>query len=123
MRLIQPLRNARTRLGLIPAETVTRVEIVQPDAELVAALQVVDEARVRLGRLVGVRLREVDEVAPVREDVQGRVVGVGGCELAVLLGDVGGEGGVVPFSLGFEEEGEGVGADVQGVLDRVLYAW
>jgi len=69
MRLIQPLRNARTRLGLIPAEAVPRVEIVQADAELVAALQVVDEARVCLGRLVSVRLREVDEVAPVREDV------------------------------------------------------
>jgi len=39
-----------------------------------------------------------------------------------LLGDVGGEGRVVPFSLGFEEEGKGVGADVEGILDRVLYA-
>lgn len=31
------------------------------------------------------------------------------------------ERGIGPFALGFEEEGEGVGADVDGVCDGVLY--
>jgi len=93
------------------------VEVVQPDAEVLAPLEVVDEVVVRLVGFGLVRLREVDEVRAVRQDVLGRLVAVllqVGVELGLGLG---GQWGARPFPLGLEEEGERVGADLDGVCD------
>lgn len=101
---------------------VARVEVVESDAQALAAVQVVDEGGVGLRGLVRLGLREVHEVGAVRQDVLGCGVGVGfavGVELvtvAVL------QGRVVPFALRLEEEGEGVAAYVQAVGDAVVDA-
>lgn len=98
------------------------MEVVQADAQAVAALEVVDEVVVGLVgfRLVG--LREVDEVRAVREDVQARGVAVvfGRGVESVAGRRVEWRGG--PFALGLEEEGEGVGADLGCIVDGVLDA-
>lgn len=83
-----------------------RMEVVQPDAEGFAPLQVVDKTGVGLRRLVLVGLGEVDEVGAVREGVLGGAVAVGFAVADELVLGIGGDGGVVPFALGFEEEGE-----------------
>ncbi len=91
------------------------MEVVQGYAELFAASQVVEKGVVGLLRAVFVGVGEVDEVRAVRDDVVVRVVGVSFAtgeedgEVVVL------EGRVVPFTLGLEEEGEGVCADVDAV--------
>lgn len=98
------------------------MEVVQANSQLIAPLQVVQEAVVCLAGLGSIRLREVDEIAAVREDVLGRVVGVGGGEGAVLRADVWVQRRVIPLALGLEEESEGIGANVGCVLDSVLDA-
>lgn len=122
MRLVQLRGNspARRLLG-IPAGR-ARVEVVEPDSELFAPREVIDEVVVGLCRLVRLRLRQVDEVGAVGEGVLAGPVAV---VLAVAREEIpglGGEGGAVPFALGFEEEGEGVGADVDGIGDRIVDA-
>lgn len=98
------------------------MEVVQLDAEAVTAAQVVDEVGVGLVGLGRVGLGEVDEVGAVREDVEARVVSVVFGEGVEGVAGCGVEGRGGPFSLGFEEEGEGVAADVDGVGDGVLDA-
>ncbi|KAJ6445551.1 checkpoint protein kinase (SldA) [Purpureocillium lavendulum] len=104
------------------AERRPRVEVVQADAELLAAAQVIDEAGVRLRGLCGVRLGQVDEVGAVRQGVLGGAVAV----LLAVVGEefarLGCDGRVVPLALRLEEEGKGVGANVHGVWDGVLDA-
>lgn len=120
---VQHLGYPAARLLHVRAAAVARVEVVQPDAQLVTPSEVIYEVGVGLLGLDVVRLREVDEVAAVGEGVPRRVVGVLDGEGAVLRADVGRERGVRPFALGLEEEGEGVGADVRCVLQRVVNAW
>lgn len=119
-RLVRPVElrgdPLRRRLHGVAARG-ARVEVVQPDAEVLAPLEVVDEVVVRLVGFGLVRLREVDEVRAVRQDVLGRLVAVllqVGVELGLGLG---GQWGARPFPLGLEEEGERVGADLDGVCD------
>lgn len=98
------------------------MEVIQLNSEGVAALEVVDEVGVGLVGFGFVRLGEVDEVGAVGEDVFPDRVGVEFGE--VVEGRCGGwvQGRGSPFALGFEEDGEGVGADVEGVGDGVLDA-
>lgn len=97
-----------------------RVEVVELDAQAVAAREVVDKVGVGLLGLGRVGLGEVDEVGAVREDVAAGRVGVvlGEGVEGVAGGRVEGRGG--PFALGLEEEGEGVAANVDGVGDGIL---
>lgn len=123
--LVRPVElggDAPARRGPRVPARVARVEVVQPHAEALAALQVVEEARVRLLGLGLVRLRQVDEVAAVRERVRRGVVRV---LLAVGEEEVLGlsrQGGVVPLALRFHEERERIGANLHGVGDCVLHA-
>lgn len=98
------------------------MKVVEFDAQGGAPLQIVDEVAVGLVGFGLVDLRQVDEVGAVGQDVVPYGVGVLGGEVAE-----GGGGGRLerrgdPFTLGFEEDGEGVGADVEGVGDGVLDA-
>lgn len=105
------MRDAGEGAGPRFAERGAGVEVMHADAEGFAAADVIEEVVACLRGFCGVRLREVDEVACVREDLLFWVVPV------LLAG--GGEGGDVsgwdrgggPFALGFEEEGEGICAD------------
>ena len=119
---VQHLRDPPARLPHVCAPRAPGVEVVQANSQLIAPLQVVQEAVVCLAGLGSIRLREVDEIAAVREDVLGRVVGVGGGEGAVLRADVWVQRRVIPLALGLEEESEGIGANVGCVLDSVLDA-
>jgi len=120
VRAVELRRDALQGLGAWLPVCVARMEVVQPDAERLAAAQVVEEAGVGLLRLGGVGGREVDEVGAVRQDGGGgevRVLGAKGGEGGGMLGL---EWGVVPLALGLEEEGEGVAADAVGVGDGVV---
>lgn len=120
--LVELSRDAPYSGGPGVAEGRARVEVVEPDAQLLAPLQVVEKGLVRLGRLGRVRLRQVDEVGPVREGVLGGAVAVVPAaakeEVARLVAD----GRVVPLALRLEEEGKGVGANLHRVRDRVVDA-
>lgn len=123
MRLVQLRGDARNGRVAGVAQRRPRVEVVQPDAQLLAALQVVDEGPVRLRGLGLVGLREVHEVGPVRQGVRGGAVAVLLAAADEEVARVGGEGRVLPLALRLEEEGEGVGADLDGVGDGVLDAY
>lgn len=104
--LVQLRGNASDSSG--PRVTVrrARVEVVQADAELFAAIQVVDEAGVGLVGLGLVSLGKVDEIGAV-----GKGMFSGAVAMVLALADelrLGGriEGRVGPFALRFEEEGE-----------------
>lgn len=99
------------------------MEVVQLDAEGIAALQVVDEVGVGLVGLGGVRLRQVDEVGAVGEDVLALCIGVfgGGGVESVAGGGIEGRRG--PFALRFEEECESIAADLYSIGDGILNAY
>lgn len=123
MGAVQRSGNARQgrlagRGGARPA----RVEVVEPDAESFAAVEVVEEGVVGLSVLLGIFLREVHEVGAVREDVACGVVFMlvaGGEELISVVVE---EGRIFPFALGLEEHGEGVAAYVKAVGHGILHA-
>ena len=114
------MRPMAAALGSPPVEP--RVEIVQADAERLAALQVVGEGAVRLDGLGRVGLGQVHEVGAVRQAVRGDVEAVRLGEGAELVARLGSQRRVVPLALRLEEEGKGVGADMRRVLDRVLHS-
>lgn len=93
------------------------MEVVQLDAEGVAALEVVDEVGVGLIGFGGVRLRQVDEVRAVGEDMLALCVGVFGGGGVEGVAGCGVEGRRGPFALGFEEERKRVAPNVYGVGD------
>jgi hypothetical protein len=82
------------------------MKVVEPDSELLAPREVVDEVVVGLCRLVRLRLRQVDEVGAVREGVLAGAVAVVFAVAREEVPGLGGERGALPFALGFEEEGE-----------------
>lgn len=67
-------------------------------------------------------MSQIDEVGAVREDMSSRVVAVLLGLVVELVLRVRGEWWAGPFALGLEEQGEGIGADVDRVLDGVLDA-
>jgi len=115
VRAIDVGREVSDGIRAVAALVCAGMEVVQGYAELFASLQVVEEGVVGLLRAVFVGMGEVDEVRAVGHDVVSWVVGVSlatgeeGREVVVL------EGWVVPFTLGLEEEGEGICADVDAV--------
>lgn len=122
VRLVQLCRNSPNRSS--PTVTARRsgMEVVQPDTQLLASVEVIEEAGIRLIGFFLVGLCQVDQIRAVREGVLGGAVAM----MLALRNELGlgrgVEGRVGPFALRLEEEGEGVGADVDGVGDRVLYA-
>lgn len=99
------------------------MEIVKFDPEAVTSLQVVDEIGVGLVGFGLVGLGEVHEVGTVWEDVQTLFVGMVFGKGVEGIAGCGVEWRGGPFSLGFEEEGEGVAADMDCVGDGVLDTW
>lgn len=99
------------------------MEVVEFDAELLAALEVVDEGVEGLFCTGWVCMCKVDQVGAMWYDVLilfVRMVLAVGVE---AIGGFGQKGRVYPFALRFEEEGECVGADVDTVEWGVLDAW
>lgn len=98
------------------------MEVVEPDSECFAPLEVVYKTGIGLYRFCFVSLGEIDEVRAVGEGVLGGAVAVGFAVADELELRFVGDGRVGPFALGFEEEGEGVGAYLFGVCDGIVDA-
>jgi hypothetical protein len=96
------------------------MKVVQLDPQRLASLDVIEESLVGLCGLVFVGLRQVDQVRSVRDSVLCSIVIVVLASADEEVLDLICERWVVPFALRFEEEGEGVRADVYSICDCVL---
>lgn len=99
------------------------VEVVEFDAEFLAALEVVDEGVKGLFRTGWVCVCKIDQVGAVWYNMFVLIVRVVLTVGVEAIGGFGQQGWVDPFALRFEEEGECVGADVDTVEWGVLDAW
>ena len=121
-RQIDRLGNAGDAVGLADlVEVAAGMEIEQRQAELPAALHLVDEGGARLVERRRVGMTQIDQIAVVRQDLRR-------CDAATLAAaakrtDLGlGQRLGLPLPLVLGEEGEGVGADLLRTQRRLLHA-
>jgi hypothetical protein len=69
MRFIQLSRNPRNRFRPWVFACATWMEIIQPDTQRFTSLQIIEETCIRLLSLLRIRLREINEVGTVWQDL------------------------------------------------------